>query len=132
MKKLVLFIGLIILGLGAYSQDIRFTKGDIAPGKLKSGQDFESFIIGKIKIKDATGTEYSFVKAEFVMKNRAGKELQYTINTLNFTQAQASEILSNGTNGANYIFKTIIVKDSSGKEISLPVAEFIYDPYSKG
>jgi hypothetical protein len=130
MKKIILFLGLIVLGLNAFSQDIRFTKGDVAPGKLVNGRDFEDFITGKIRITDASGAQYSFVKAEFTMKNKEGKNIVFTIKGLLFPQPQLQEMLDNGKDGATYTFNKIVVKDNTGKEITLPAAEFVYDPYN--
>jgi hypothetical protein len=131
MKKIILFIGLIVLGLNAFSQDLRFTKGDVAPGKLVNGRDFEDFITGIIKITDASGTPYSFISAEFTMKNNEGQSIQFTINTLVFPGPRVQEILDNGKDGATYTFKKIIVKDNSGKEFTLSTAQFLFDPHSR-
>ena len=130
MKRILLVFGFIVLAMAAYSQEIHFTKGGVNTGKMKNGQDFENFITGKIKIKDDLGREYSFVKADFVMKTKASKELKYSVVHTGFTAAQVSAILDNGRDGASYTFKNIVVKDNLGKETVLPEAGFVYDPYS--
>ena len=130
MKRILLVFSFIIFTMAAYSQEIHFTKGGVSTGKMKNGQDFENFITGKIKIKDDLGREYSFVKAAFLMKSKASKELTYAIAQTGFTAAQVSAILDNGRDGASYTFKNIVVKDNQGKETVLPEAGFIYDPYS--
>lgn len=131
MKKFFLFIGLVILGLSAISQDMKFTKGDVTPGRFQTGKDFENFITGKIKITDASGVEYSFVKAEFNMKNKAGEETIFTVETVWSPQEKMAEILKQGRDGATYTFNKIVVKDNSGKEITLSQVIFSYDPSRK-
>ena len=130
MKKVSLFIGLVILGLSAYSQDLQFTKGNTAPGKIKDGRAYEDFISGNIAITDNTGNKYSFVKAEFTITTIDGKKLQYTMEKQIFTKEQYTAIIKADNEGTVYTFTNVVVKDASGKEHTL--AEVKYEFPSLG
>ena len=131
MKKAFLFISLVVLSITAFSQDLRFTKGEIAPGKFQNGREFENFITGVIKISDATGNTFRFEQAELMVKSKEGKDVLLTIKGNTFSAAEQVEILQYGRDGAIYTFTSIVVTDNTGKRITLAKAEFIYDPYQR-
>jgi hypothetical protein len=124
MKKVSLFIGLIMLGLAAHSQDLQFTKGDNAPGKIKNGRAYEDFISGRIKVTDNAGNTYSFVKAEFTMTATDGKKLKYTLTRPAFSGEQATAIIIADNEGTVYSFTNVIVKDGKGNEFTLTEVKY--------
>lgn len=125
MKKVFLFIGLSLLGLGAFSQELRFTKGGVTAGMLKDGRSYEDFIGGNIKVVDDAGTVYSFVKADVDVITRDGKKIKFSLSRPGFNEEQSNKIIVADGEGTSYIFRNVTVKDNSGKEYV--IAELKYE-----
>lgn len=124
MKKAVLFFGLIILGLTVYSQDLRFTKGDIVPGKIKNGRNYEDFISGRINVSDNAGAAYAFVKAQLVVTPKTGKPLVLVLSQNFLTTEQAKQVIQVDGEGTVYAFKNVVIKDGNGKEYIIAEVQF--------
>ncbi len=126
MKKFFLLAGLLFSGITVFSQDLSFTKGGVAPGKFQSGKDYEDFLVGKVKVVDASGVAYSFVKAEFVLVSKEGKQLRLTLTQNDFSEAERLEIIKADNEGTVYTFSGIVVRDSKGKEFTLAKVQYEY------
>lgn len=124
MKKGFLFLGLVFLSVTAFSQELRFSKGDKVPGKLESGRAYEDFLSGRIVVTDNAGTTYTFVKADFSLLTRDGKKLQFEVNKVWFNEEQSKSIVLADDEGTIYTFSNVVVKDVNGKEFILPELKF--------
>jgi hypothetical protein len=120
MKKLFLFACFSVLGLAAYSQQLHFTKGNVAPGNIDNTRAYEDFIGRYITVTDENGVEYSFVKADFSLKAKDGKTIRLSLTKALFPEEEIGNIARASAQGTVYTFTNIIVKDKAGKEYTIP------------
>lgn len=127
MKKFFLLVSFSFIGLVAFSQQLSFSKGNIAPGKMSTARAYEDFISGGIKVVDEKGAEYSFVKADFKEKTTSGKTISISLDKPTFPEEQIGDIVRASQKGTTYTFTNVVVKDKQGKEhkIALVVYEFV-------
>jgi hypothetical protein len=127
MKKIFLLFCLSLLAVIGYSQDLKFTKGNIAPGAVSTVRAYEDFIGGNIVVTDKDGVEYSFVKAEFTLVSKNGHEgrnVSIKLDQPNFPDKESGRIAKASYNGATCTFKNVVVKDKTGKEITIASVTF--------
>jgi hypothetical protein len=127
MKKILLLLSFTCIGMIAFSQKLSFSKGNIAPGKISSHKPYEDFLIGKIKVTDEAGVEYTFVKADFTEKTASGKTITLDLKIPGFPEEQRGDIIRAVDKGTKFTFSNIVVKDKTGKEyrIASVTYEFI-------
>jgi hypothetical protein len=133
MKKIFLLFCLSFLGVMAYSQDLKFTKGNVAPGAIATVPSYEEFIGGNIVVTDKNGAEYTFVKAEFtlVAKNgHDGRNISITLTQPAFPATDSKRIAKASFNGATCVFKNVVVKDKQGKEHTIDTVTFEVTDFS--
>ncbi len=124
MKKIFLLLGFSFIGLMAFSQQLRFTKGGVAPGKIQTARNYEDFLIGKIKIADENGVEYTLVKALFVQKAMSGKSVSFELKDAYFPQEKRGDIAVASENGSTFSFNNVVVKDKNGKEYQIAAVTY--------
>lgn len=119
MKKIFLLLAFSFVGLMAFSQQLRFTKGNVAPGKIQTARNYEDFLIGGIKVADENGVEYTLVKASFVQKAVSGKSISFELKGAYFPEEQRGNIASASEKGSTFSFSNVVVKDKNGKEYKI-------------
>jgi len=123
MKRVLFFVVLFFFAMAAHAQKYTFSKGNVAPGAIKSAAAYEDFIGGSIRVSDNAG-DYTFVSAQFTLASKSSKPISFTITSDRFPENEIGNIARASSAGAIYTFTKIIVKDQAGKQIELPEVRF--------